>query len=333
MRVLVTGGAGYIGSQTVRALQARGDEVAVLDDLSTGHPAAVDGAALEIASITDPAAVDAIVRRLRPDAVIHFAALKAADESLDAPDRYMSVNVGGAITVLNALATHGVGRFVFSSSCAVYGTPASLPVRESAPLQPENPYGESKALVERMLPWYARAFGLRFASLRYFNAAGADPSGAFGEPWSAARNLVPRVLRAAREGSPIEVFGTDYPTPDGSAVRDYIHVVDLAEAHLAALDRLGEGVAPLVLNLGTGAGSSVLEVVSAARDVTGRAIEVVPRPRRAGDPAAIWADASAARDRLGWHPRRDLHALLEDAWRWHETHPGGYGPTAAAAAG
>jgi UDP-glucose-4-epimerase GalE len=331
MRVLVTGGAGYIGSQTVRALQARGDEVAVLDDLSTGHRAAVDGAGLEVASVTDPEAVDAIVGRLRPDAVIHFAALKAADESLGAPDRYMAVNVAGAITVLNALARHTVGRFVFSSSCAVYGTPASLPVRESAPMLPENPYGESKALVERMLPWYARAFGLRYASLRYFNAAGADPSGDHGEPWTSARNLVPRVLRAARDGGQLEVFGTDYPTPDGSAVRDYIHVVDLAEAHLAALDRLADDVEPLVLNLGTGAGSSVLEVVAAAREVTGRAIDVVLRPRRAGDPAAVWADASEARRRLGWDARLDLQAVLEDAWRWHERHPDGYGPAAGAA--
>lgn len=328
MRVLVTGGAGYIGSQTVRVLQARGDEVVVLDDLSTGHAAAVPGVTLEVVSITDPAAVDAVVAAHRPDAVVHFAGLKAADESIAEPGRYMAVNVGGAISVLNAVARHGVSRFVLSSSCAVYGTPRALPVDEAADVRPENGYGESKALVERMLPWYWRAHGIRHASLRYFNAAGADPTGDHGEPWAEARNLLPRVLRAAREGRPVAVYGEDYPTPDGTAIRDYIHVVDLAEAHLAALDRLADDPAPLVLNLGTGTGTSVLEVIAAAEAVTGLRIPVERRPRRPGDPAAVWADPSRAGRLLGWHARLDLRAVLADAWRWHERHPDGYGAPA-----
>lgn len=324
MRVLVTGGAGYIGSQTVRELLARGDDVAVLDDLSNGDPAAIGSAALFEASVTDAAAVDRVVREHRPEAVIHFAALKAAGESLDQPDRYMTTNVAGAIIVLGALARHRVRRFVFSSTCAVYGTPRSRPVRENAAIRPENPYGESKAAVERLLPWYEQAFGLRSASLRYFNAAGADPSGDHGERWDGALNLVPRILHAAYESRPVEVYGSDYPTPDGTAVRDYVHVKDLAEAHLAALDHLERRPGSIVLNLGTGAGASVLDVVAAARDVTGRDIETVMRPRRAGDPAAVWADPTRAGRVLGWRSQFDLRSIVADAWRWHERHPDGY---------
>jgi UDP-glucose-4-epimerase GalE len=324
MRVLVTGGAGYIGSQTVRVLQAQGHEVVVLDDLSTGYPAAVPGATLEVADITDTATMAAVVGSHRPEAIVHFAGLKAADESIDQPGRYLAVNVGGAISVLNAAARHGVERFVLSSSCAVYGTPRALPVDEDADVRPENTYGESKASIERMLPWYARAHGLRYASLRYFNAAGADPTGDFGEPWSEARNLLPRVLRAAMTGGPVAVYGTDYPTPDGTAIRDYVHVLDLAEAHLAALDRLAGDPAPLILNLGTGSGASVLEVIAAAEAVTGSSIAVERRPRRPGDPAAVWADPSRAERTLGWRARFDLRTVLADAWRWHERHPDGY---------
>ena len=333
MQVLVTGGAGYVGSQTVRLLRGRGDDVVVLDDLSTGHREAIGDATLVVASVNDERSVDATVRSFKPDAVIHFAALKAADESLLRPDTYMATNVGGTATVLAAIARHCVPRFVFSSSCAVHGTPSSLPVRESAAIRPVTAYAESKHLVERMLRWYARAFGLRYASLGYFNAAGADPSGDHGERWQAARNLIPRVLKAASDRRPVEVFGTDYPTPDGTAVRDYVHVQDLAQAHLAALDYLDRAPSPVLLNPGTGRGASVLEVVATAREVTGRQIEVVKLPRRPGDSPAIWADASRAGRVLRWSARLDLRAVMSDAWRWHQRHPDGYGTAQPAQVG
>jgi UDP-glucose 4-epimerase len=326
MKVLVTGGAGYIGSHAVRALRHRGDEVVVLDRLDPGHPRAVGDARLVVGDIADATLVEATIRDEQIDAVIHFAADKSAPGSLADPGGYFRNNTAGSLALLEASVAAGVRVFVFSSTCAVYGTPEHLPVTEAAAVRPENPYGESKALVERMLPWFERAHGLRFASLRYFNAAGAHPSGELGEDWTDAANLVPAVLRAAYRGEPVHVYGTDLPTPDGSGVRDYIHVDDLAAAHLAALDHLRGGGDSLVLNLGTGRGSSVLEVIEAARRVTGRPLAIKAQPPRAGDPPAIWADPTRARDRLGWETRHDLHSMLDTAWRWHTRHPDGFGP-------
>jgi UDP-glucose-4-epimerase GalE len=324
MRVLVTGGAGYIGSQTVRLLAAAGHEPLVLDTLEHGDRRSIPGVELVEGSVGDAP----LVRRLLADggiqAVVHFAALKAADESVREPGRYFDANVGGGLVLLRAMEETGVTRFIFSSSCAVYGEPPSLPIDEDAPLRPENPYGESKLLLERTLPWFA-ANGLGFVSLRYFNAAGAELDGTHGEDWRAAPNLVPMAIKAALRQTPLRVFGTDYPTPDGTAVRDYVHVVDLAAAHIAALDHLAAGRASTTLNLGTGRGASVRDVIAAVERVSGCSIEVIEAPRRAGDPAAVWADSRKAERELGWTARLGLDEIVQSAVRWHRTHPDGYG--------
>jgi UDP-glucose-4-epimerase GalE len=321
MRALVTGGAGFIGSQTVRELLRRGDVVTVLDDLSTGDRASILDATLVVGSVDDRGAVGEALAQSRPEAVLHFAALKSVEESQVDPGRYFAINVGGTLSVLDAAAAAGVGLFVYSSSCAVYGSPDRTPVDEATPVRPENPYGESKALAERLLPWFESRYGLRFASLRYFNAAGADPSGEFGEDWGSAPNLVPRALRVALgRDRTIDVFGTDYPTSDGTAVRDYIHVVDLALAHLRALDVLASGGESMTLNLGTGRGSSVREVLATIERISGRAVPTREADRRTGDPPAIWADPSAAQRMLGWRARFGLEEIVESAWRWSSRH-------------
>lgn len=327
MRVLVTGGAGYIGSIAVRRLRERGDEVVVLDSLERGHAAAIGDTPLVVGDIADRELVSSTVAEHGLEAAMHFAAWKAVDESLVEPGRYFANNVGGSIALLDALVASGVRRLVFSSSCAVYGSPARLPVDESCPLAPENPYGETKLLVERILRWYDECTGLRAASLRYFNAAGAWPDGSIGEDWTAAHNLVPVALRAAMlRRRPLQVFGTDHPTPDGTPIRDYIHVLDLVEAHLAALDLLARDDRSFAVNVGTGRGSSVLEVVAAIERVAGVTVPVELVGRRAGDPPAVWADPSLARELLGWEASRSLDEIVASAWRWHELHPNGYGP-------
>jgi UDP-glucose 4-epimerase len=326
MAVLVTGGAGYIGAQTVRALRRRRHDVVVLDDLSRGHPAAVLDASLVVGAIQDAGLVADVIARHDVDALVHFAARKSVGESVADPGRYFDENVGGSAALLRTALAAGVRHVVFSSSAAVYGTPEHVPISEDHPLRPESPYGESKVLVERMLPWFERSHGATSVSLRYFNAAGAASDGLIGEDFTLTTNLVPLVMKAAlgRSG-PVSIFGTDYPTRDGTCVRDYVHVEDLADAHVRAVEHLQRGGASAALNLGTGLGATVREVLSAARRASGVDIPAVEVPRRAGDPAALVADNTRGRQLLGWEPTRRLDDIVASAWAWHAAHPDGYG--------
>ena len=326
MTVLVTGGAGYIGSHTVRALRARGREVVVLDNLANGHEAAVQGAPLVIGDIDDGVLVEKLVQEFEVDSCIHFAALKAVGESMEQPARYFHNNVSGSNTLFDALDRSGVAKVVFSSSAAVYGTPNAIPVREDEPLHPESVYGETKLMVERMLAWFDEAVGLRSVSLRYFNAAGAASDGSLGEDFAITQNLVPVVMKAVLgRGPALQVFGTDYPTADGTAVRDYVHVEDLAEAHVLAVEYLERGGATTVINLGTGNGSSVKELLDATRRASGQVVPYEHAPRRPGDPVALVADTSRAAELLGWRPTHDLDDIVTSAWQWHSAHPDGFG--------
>lgn len=325
MKVLVTGGAGYIGSHTVRLLRERGYEVVVLDSLEYGHRAAVGDTPLIQGDTADEALLRRLFHEQGTQAVIHFAAYKAAGESMEQPGRYFANNVCGSLGLLRAMQAANVRLIVFSSSCAVYGTPAHLPVGEDHPLHPESPYGESKRMVEQMLHWFDLCHGLRYASLRYFNAAGAWPDASMGEDWRMTLNLIPLVMKAALGVIPrVQVFGTDYPTPDGTAIRDYIHVVDLADAHIRALEYLAREDRSAIFNLGTGQGSSVQEVIDMARRVSGVDIPVEYTARRKGDPVAIYADNRKARQVLGWQPQYGLEEIIRHAWQWHSTHPHGY---------
>ncbi len=325
MTVLVTGGAGYIGSHTVRLLREHGRDVVVLDSLEYGHRAAVLDAPLVVGDTADAGLVTRVVADHGVDAVVHFAAYKAAGESMEQPGRYFANNVAGTNALLEALHAAGVDRVVFSSSCAVYGTPSKLPVDESHPLGPESPYGESKRIVEQLLGWYDACHGVRSVSLRYFNAAGASGDARIGEDWTMTLNLVPLVMKAALGRIPkVSIFGTDYPTPDGTAIRDYVHVADLADAHVRALSYLEEGNDTTALNLGTGTGSSVREVIDAARAVAGVDLPTEEADRRPGDPVAVYGDNRRAAELLGWKPQRDLSDIVATAWGWHSTHPDGY---------
>jgi UDP-glucose 4-epimerase len=324
MRVLVTGGAGYIGSHTVGLLRARGDQVVIFDSMELGNREAIGDTPLVVGSTRDQAAVATALREHRIEAVIHFAAYKAAGESVALPGKYFDNNVLGTLRLLEAMKDVGVKHLVFSSTAAVYGTPKVLPVAETAPLGPENPYGESKLMVEQMLRWYD-GLGLKSVALRYFNAAGAVLDGTNGEDPRRAQNLVPLVMKAATGRAPtIKVFGTDYDTPDGTCIRDYIHVLDLAEAHLKALDFLRAHERSDVFNLGTGKGASVKEVLEAARRISGVAIPAEMVGRRAGDPKAVFADNTKARTVLGWQPRFGLEEIVASAWKWQSTHPDGF---------
>jgi UDP-glucose-4-epimerase GalE len=326
MTVLVTGGAGYIGSHTVRALRERGREVVVLDNLGNGHEAAVLGAPLVVGDIDDGILVEKLVAEYGVDSCIHFAALKAVGESMEQPARYFHNNVAGSNTLLDALQRSGVTKVVFSSSAAVYGTPTVNPIVEDTPLHPESVYGETKWQVERMLSWFDATLGVRSVSLRYFNAAGAATDGRIGEDLSITQNLVPVLMKALLGRSPaLQLFGDDYPTPDGTAIRDYVHVEDLADAHVLAVDYLDRGGETTAINLGTGVGSSVREVLDAAQRISGREVPYVVCPRRAGDPVALTADNQRAAELLGWRPQRSLDAVIASAWQWHSTHPDGFG--------
>jgi UDP-glucose 4-epimerase len=323
MKLLVTGGAGYIGSIVAQQLVERGDDVAVLDSLERGHRAAVPrDAQLIEADVRDADALRRALAGARFDGVLHFAALSLVAESVAHPERYYRTNVGGTLNLLDAMRAADVPRLVFSSTAATYGQPERVPIDEDEPTTPVNPYGGSKLAVDRMIADHCRAHGLGAMSLRYFNVAGAR--GELGEDHDPETHLIPNVLRAAAGTLPhVSLFGTDYPTEDGSAVRDYIHVEDLGEAHMLALDRLQESRYD-VYNLGTGGGYSVRQVVEAARKVTGREIPVREEPRRAGDPPRLVAANARAKEGLGWEPRRSLEQMVADAWAWFEAHPQGY---------
>jgi len=318
MHVLVTGAAGYIGSIVAEVLIARGHTVSAYDDLSEGHRDAVpDGAAFFQGDLLDRARLDAVLREARPDAVVHMAAVCQVGESVADPAKYYRVNVLGGLTLLDALRAAGVARLVFSSTAAVYGEPAKQPIEEDDPTAPSNPYGDSKLALERALGWYGGAYGLRAVSLRYFNAAGA--SARAGERHSPETHLIPIVLQAAagrRAG--VTIYGDDYPTRDGTCLRDYVHVCDLADAHVRALAYLDGGGAPVRLNLGSGTGTTVREVIASVARVTEREVPHTDGPRRPGDPSSLVASAAGAEKILGWRPQRgSIDTIVEDAWRWH----------------
>ena len=321
MTVLVTGGAGYIGSHTVRRLRELGRDVVVLDTLERGRKESVLDAPLVVGDIADQELVMQLVGDHDVDSCIHFAAYKAVGESMEQPGRYFANNVTGAERLVDALNRRGVEQVVFSSSCSVYGTPADVPVRETAPLHPESVYAETKRMTEDILRWYSATKGLRSISLRYFNAAGASADAAIGEDWSCSQNLIPLTMKAILgKRPPLQVFGTDYPTPDGTAIRDYIHVDDLADAHVQALDHLAAGGATAALNVGTGVGSSVQEVIDAAERITGRAVPREYVGRRPGDPVALYSDNALVTATLGWEATQGLDEIIATAWRWHSTH-------------
>jgi len=324
-RILVTGGAGYIGSVVVDQLLERGFKVVVLDDLSAGHRRAVArGAGFIQGGVGDRELVESLLEREGIEAIIHLAAFALVPESVAQPQKYVTNNVTAARVLLEAAVRAKIRRFVFSSSCAVYGHPATTPIREDAPLAPVNPYGETKRDYERLLAEVGPKHGIGVVSLRYFNASGATEQR--GEAHDPETHLIPNVFAAALGNRvALEVYGTDYPTADGTAIRDYVHVADIADAHLRALDVALDGGAPVAVNLGTGTGRSVREVVETARRVTGRAVPMVERPRRPGDPPELVAGVGRAATLLGWRPSHSsLEEILSSAWRWHQAHPQGY---------
>jgi UDP-arabinose 4-epimerase len=318
--ILVTGGAGYIGSHACKALRRAGFDPIAFDNLSRGNPESVKWGALEIGELSDDVRLCEILERHRPVAVVHFAALAYVDESNCNPAAYYRNNVGGTASLLNSMRECGVSKIVFSSSCTVYGTPAAVPIAEETPYAPINPYGATKMICERMLRECAAAFSLSFMALRYFNAAGADPECEIGECHVPETHVIPLLLDAAAGANKsFTIFGDDYPTADGTCVRDYIHVTDLADAHVRAVRALIDGSQSTALNLGTGRGWSVRELVNSARDVTGCDIPVIVGARRSGDPPVLIADATRARDRLGWQPRHpDLKTQVKHAWAWRQ---------------
>ena len=323
--MLVTGGAGYIGSHAAKALHRAGYRVVVFDNLSAGHRDAVRYGELVEGDIGDVAAVRDALRRHDVAAVMHFAALLDVGESVREPARYYRNNVVGALGVLEAMVAERTKYFVLSSTCATYGEPIETPIAETHPQRPVNSYGETKLAVERALAHFERAYGLRSSALRYFNAAGADPDGELGEDHAPEIHLVPRAIHAAVGGPALQVFGDDYPTPDGTCLRDYVHVSDLADAHVRALQVLVEGGASGAYNLGTGQPHSVRDVIAAVERVSGRRVPWTVGPRRPGDPAVLYAAAERARAELGWTLRfPDLESIVSTAWTWHRTHPNGY---------
>jgi UDP-glucose-4-epimerase GalE len=317
--VLVVGGAGYIGSHCAKALRAAGFAPVVYDNLSTGHRDFVKWGPLVEGDILDAARLQETLARIQPIAVMHFAALALVGESVAEPSKYWRVNVGGTLSLLDAMRAAQIDKLVFSSTCAVYGEPAVAPIHEGIPKDPVNPYGASKLAAERIMEDFGAAYGLRSVRLRYFNACGADPALEIGEDREIETHLIPLILDAALERRPfIGIFGSDYPTPDGTAIRDYIHVVDLADAHIKALQYLIDGGETLAVNLGTGQGASVAEVIAAAERTVGHAIPQVRKDRRRGDPAKLVADPTKAADILNWRARRsDIETIMNNAWAWH----------------
>ena len=323
--MLVTGGAGYIGSHAAKALHRAGYRVVVYDNLVAGHRAAVKYGELVEGDIADTCAVREALRSKQISAVMHFAAFLDVGESMREPEKYYRNNVIGAISVLEAMVAESIPHFVFSSTCATYGEPKETPIVETHPQQPINSYGESKLAIERALPHYERAHGIRSIALRYFNASGADPEGEIGEDHAPEIHVIPRAIEAATGGPGLQVFGDDYPTPDGTCLRDYIHVTDLADAHVKALASLEAGGPSACYNLGTGQPQSVRQVIDAVARVTGRDVPWTLAPRRPGDPAVLYAAADKAQAALQWTPRfGDLDTIVRTAWDWHRNHPHGY---------
>jgi UDP-glucose 4-epimerase len=321
MKILVVGGAGYIGSICSEVLLNEGYDVVIFDNLTEGHRGAVDNRARFIeGNLADRPAVDAAISNSRPDAVMHFAASALVGESMQNPSKYFRNNIAHGLNLLDAMVAAGVKRMVFSSTCAIFGPPDRLPIDENLPTRPINPYGESKLAFERILRWYDEIHGVKFVALRYFNAAGA--SARFGEDHRCETHLIPNVLKVALGQKPcVEVYGTDYETSDGTCIRDYIHILDLANAHILALDSPKSEF----YNLGTGGGSSVREVIEVARKVTGRNIDLVEKSRRPGDPPRLIAASEKIKRELGWKPQfQSLDAIIESAWKWHQKFPRGY---------
>jgi UDP-arabinose 4-epimerase len=323
LKILVAGGAGYIGSHTCKALAAAGYVPVVLDDLSAGHDWAVKWGPLVVGDIADRALVMNTLKRFNVQALIHFAAHGYVGESVQHPRKYFDNNVRKTLALLDTLLDVGVDKVVFSSSCATYGIPLGLPIGEDHPQNPISPYGASKLFVENILNWYEQAYGLRYTNLRYFNAAGADVDGEIGEDHTPETHLIPLVIAAAQgRKSGLEILGTDYDTADGTAVRDYVHVCDLATAHVKALDRLLAGRTSASVNLGTGRGHSIRDVISTVEAVGGRAVPVVEGRRRSGDPPALIANPQLGQSLLGWKPLNpDLHTIVQTAWEWHQSRP------------
>lgn len=320
MHVLICGGAGYIGSHMAKMLAARGEQATIFDNLSTGHREAVQWGPLIVGDLLTPVDIDTALQTGAYDAVMHFSAKSLVGESVSHPDRYYLNNVVGTINLLNALVRHRIDKFIFSSSAAVFGNPEYTPIDEQHPTRPINPYGKTKLMVEDLLADYDRAYGLRSVSLRYFNAAGADPEATIGESHDPETHLIPNILLsvAGKGGQSLKVFGDDYGTPDGTCIRDYIHVNDLCDAHLRALDHLNRGGQTEIFNLGNGRGFSVLEVIRTASSVAGKDIPYTVTARRAGDPPVLVASAAKARRLLGWEPRyTGLGEIIDSAWRWH----------------
>jgi UDP-glucose-4-epimerase GalE len=324
--VLVTGGAGYIGSHAVKALRARGETVIVYDNFSQGHRKAVERASVVVeGDIHDTARLISTLESHRVDAVMHFAAWLSVGDSVRDPVGYYRNNVAGALSVLEAMVSAGVGRLVFSSTCAIFGSPESTPIHEDLPKRPINTYGETKLAIEQALPHYEKAYGLRAMALRYFNAAGADPEGELGEDHDPEIHVIPRAIDAAMGRGSFHVFGDDYPTPDGTCLRDYIHICDLASAHILALDALRSGGSSNAYNLGNGRPTSVRDVIGSVERVTGHRVPYQMGPRREGDPAVLFASSDRIKRDLGWRPQfEDVDVIVETAWKWREAHPRGY---------
>ena len=326
MAILVTGGAGYIGSHMTALLVERGYEVVVADNLRTGHYQAVKGAKLRVGDLRDGAFLNQLFTETQIDGVINFAAYSLVGESVTDPLKCYGNNVAGSQSMLTAMKDHGVNKIVISSTAAAYGEPEKQPIEETDRTDPTNPYGATKLAIEGMLKWCDRAYGIRYAALRYFNAAGSDPDAGIGEDHDPESHLIPLVMQTALgQRDHLGIYGGDYPTADGTCVRDYIHVRDLAEAHLLALEYLERGGESGVFNLGSGDGYSVKEILDAARRITGKAIPAVVEPRRAGDPSVLIASNKKAKAVLGWTPKWGLDEIIADAWTWHSGHPHGYG--------
>lgn len=327
MAILVCGGAGYVGSHCLEGLLQAGFDCVVADDLSRGHRAAVGRVPLEVGNLLDGAFLDRVFTQYPIEGVLHFAASSQVGESMEKPLLYYQNNLSATVSLLDAMVRHGVDKIVFSSSAAVYGQPEVTPIPEESPTCPTNPYGETKLAMERLMHWCSVAHGIRYISLRYFNAAGASPSGLIGEDHHPETHLIPLVLQAAQGlRSHVSVFGTDYPTPDGTCIRDYIHMSDLTHAHVLALQRLMQGGESGIFNLGSQNGLSVLEIIRAAKGITGVDFPVVYDQRRPGDPAVLIASSRRAQQQLGWVPKySDAEQIIASAWQWHQSHPHGFG--------